>query len=134
MANRNLTKAKEAKKDEFYTQLEDINNELRHYREHFSGIWTIFRFEYPERAMIQNVPETIQKTIRKTIQKKLSKQQEAILIYLRKHPDATRKELVENIPDTTMGGIIHNLSRLQELGFLKRVGGRKQGFWQIVEL
>lgn len=37
MANRNLTKAKEAKKDEFYTQLEDINNELRHYREHFRG-------------------------------------------------------------------------------------------------
>lgn len=37
MANKNLTKAKEAKKDEFYTQLEDINNELRHYREHFRG-------------------------------------------------------------------------------------------------
>ena len=35
MANKNLNKAKEAKKDEFYTQLEDINNELRHYREHF---------------------------------------------------------------------------------------------------
>ena len=26
MANKNLNKAKEAKKDEFYTQLEDINN------------------------------------------------------------------------------------------------------------
>ena len=37
MANKNLNKAKEAKKDEFYTQLEDINNELRHYREHFRG-------------------------------------------------------------------------------------------------
>lgn len=37
MANRNLNKAKGAKKDEFYTQLEDINNELRHYREHFRG-------------------------------------------------------------------------------------------------
>ena len=37
MANKNLNKAKEAKKDEFYTQLEDINNELRHYREHFCG-------------------------------------------------------------------------------------------------
>lgn len=35
MANKNLNKAKEAKKDEFYTQLEDINNELKHYREHF---------------------------------------------------------------------------------------------------
>lgn len=37
MANKNLNKAKEAKKDEFYTQLEDINNELRYYREHFRG-------------------------------------------------------------------------------------------------
>ena len=37
MANSNLNKAKEAKKDEFYTQLEDINNELRHYRELFRG-------------------------------------------------------------------------------------------------
>lgn len=37
MANKNLNKAKSAKKDEFYTQLEDINNELKHYREHFRG-------------------------------------------------------------------------------------------------
>ena len=35
MANKNLNAAKEAKKDEFYTQLIDIENELRHYREHF---------------------------------------------------------------------------------------------------
>ncbi len=33
--NRNLTKAKKNKKDEFYTQLSDIENELRHYKEHF---------------------------------------------------------------------------------------------------
>ena len=37
MAKRNIDKAKAAKKDEFYTQLEDINNELRHYRDHFHG-------------------------------------------------------------------------------------------------
>lgn len=37
MVKRNIDKAKKAKKDEFYTQLEDINNELRHYREHFRG-------------------------------------------------------------------------------------------------
>ena len=34
-SNSNLKNAKQAKKDEFYTQLSDINNELRHYREHF---------------------------------------------------------------------------------------------------
>ena len=37
MAKRTIDKAKAAKKDEFYTQLEDINNELRHYREYFRG-------------------------------------------------------------------------------------------------
>ena len=37
MANKNLNAAKSAKKDEFYTQLVDIENELRHYKEHFRG-------------------------------------------------------------------------------------------------
>ena len=36
-ANRNLHQAKAKKKDEFYTQLVDIENELRHYRQHFRG-------------------------------------------------------------------------------------------------
>lgn len=35
MANSNLNKAKNAKKDEFYTQLVDIENELKHYKRHF---------------------------------------------------------------------------------------------------
>ena len=38
MANNvKLHAANKAKKDEFYTQLSDIENELRHYREHFKG-------------------------------------------------------------------------------------------------
>lgn len=35
--NAALGKAKDAKQDEFYTQLADIENELRHYRPHFKG-------------------------------------------------------------------------------------------------
>lgn len=35
--NKNLHAAKTSKKDEFYTQLDDINNELRHYKGHFNG-------------------------------------------------------------------------------------------------
>ena len=31
----NLTKAKSAKNDEFYTQLTDVSNELMHYKQHF---------------------------------------------------------------------------------------------------
>ncbi|EAJ3732454.1 hypothetical protein DCU87_00265 [Campylobacter upsaliensis] len=35
VANTNLHDAKKNKKDEFYTQLSDIENELQHYKEHF---------------------------------------------------------------------------------------------------
>lgn len=37
MANKNLNAAKVAKKDEFYTQLSDIERELQHYWPHFRG-------------------------------------------------------------------------------------------------
>ncbi len=39
MANNNkaLSAANKAKKDEFYTQLSDIENELKHYKKHFKG-------------------------------------------------------------------------------------------------
>ena len=35
MASANLRKARAAKNDEFYTRLEDVSKELKHYREHF---------------------------------------------------------------------------------------------------
>jgi hypothetical protein len=37
MANKNLHQAKDSKKDEFYTQLADIERELKHYKDHFKG-------------------------------------------------------------------------------------------------
>lgn len=37
MARKDLAQAKDAKKDEFYTQLSDIEKELVHYREYFRG-------------------------------------------------------------------------------------------------
>ncbi|MHB1294400.1 MAG: adenine-specific methyltransferase EcoRI family protein [Anaerolineae bacterium] len=35
--NRNLHRARDAKEDEFYTQLADIEREMNHYRQHFQG-------------------------------------------------------------------------------------------------
>jgi len=35
--NSNLSQARKAKNDDFYTQLYDIENELRHYKHHFKG-------------------------------------------------------------------------------------------------
>ncbi len=37
MANDNLRKAKKQKNDEFYTQFNDIQNELKYYQKHFEG-------------------------------------------------------------------------------------------------
>lgn len=37
MTNKNLNAAKKAKNDEFYTSMEDIEKELKHYTKHFKG-------------------------------------------------------------------------------------------------
>ena len=36
--NTGLNQANKQKKDEFYTQLSDIENELRHYKSHFNAL------------------------------------------------------------------------------------------------
>lgn len=92
---------------------------------------TTFKFEYPERATTQSDQKTTQKTTQKAIQN-LTEQQ-AILSFLKEHPEATRKEISESLSGITEDGVKYNLSRLQELGLLKRIGGRKQGYWQIIE-
>lgn len=62
MANANLHKAKDAKNDEFYTQLTDVAKELMHYKEHFkdkivfcncddptwSAFWKYFHLNFEE--------------------------------------------------------------------------------------
>lgn len=47
MANKNLNAAKVAKKDEFYTQLSDIERELQHYWKHFRGKVVLCNCEDP---------------------------------------------------------------------------------------
>ena len=37
VTNQNLKAARKSKKDEFYTQLSDIEKELKHYRQHFKN-------------------------------------------------------------------------------------------------
>ena len=45
--NSNLGAAKRAKNDEFYTQLTDIEKELRHYRRHFKGVAVLCNCDDP---------------------------------------------------------------------------------------
>lgn len=46
--NSNLSKAKSAKNDEFYTQMSDIEKELRHYKEHFKNKIVFCNCDDPE--------------------------------------------------------------------------------------
>ena len=46
MANKNFNAAKTAKKDEFYTQLTDIERELQHYWPHFRDIELLYVSNY----------------------------------------------------------------------------------------
>ena len=73
----------------------------------------------------------LQKTIQKTIQK--TELQKMIIKYLKDNPKATQMELSENIENATLGGVKYNLIRLQESGVIKRVGGRKQGHWEVLD-
>lgn len=76
--------------------------------------------------------ETAQKT-RKTTQKELSTTQKAVLDYFRNYPKGTRADAANAIPDLSEDGIKYIIGRLQQLGFLKREGGRKDGYWVVIE-
>ena len=51
VANKLLNDARQNKKDEFYTQLSDIENELRHYKEHFRGKTVLCNCDDPRVSM-----------------------------------------------------------------------------------
>jgi ATP-dependent DNA helicase RecG len=62
---------------------------------------------------------------------KLTDVQNSVLKYLSEHPTATRVEISKNLDGVSENGVKYTLSRLQRLGLLKRVGGRKEGHWEI---
>ncbi len=105
-----------------------------------SGVWTIFRFSYPNDLsvvksnsnVLKNSVETTQKTTQKT-DIRLSELQLAILSYLSKNRAASRKEISDNISNITENGIKYHIAKLQKLGLLRRVGSKKGGYWEILK-
>jgi len=111
--NRDLHKAKDAKKDEFYTQLTDIEKELKHYRSHFRDKVVYCNCDDPR---ISNFFHYFSYNFEKLGLKKLIatcyKNQEVDLfslnnseraIYLEYDGDKTGR----NVPDPSEIGIIH---------------------------
>ena len=50
LSNKNLSKAKNTKNDEFYTQLQDIERELNHYKSHFKDKVIFLNCDDPEES------------------------------------------------------------------------------------
>jgi predicted HTH transcriptional regulator len=72
-------------------------------------------------------------TTQKTNQKELTESQKRILLEIKNNPLIIRLELTSIIKDITEEGIKYNLKVLTKNGYIKRVGGRKIGSWQIIE-
>ena len=79
----------------------------------------------------QKEETTTQKSIIAT-PKPLTATQKEILEYLHKHPTANRQEVAKVIDNITEDGVKYNIGRLQQYGVLKRVGGRKNGHWEVI--
>jgi len=74
-------------------------------------------------------PETEGKTTGKTTGKAKGKA-EALLNFLTTHPSATIPEMAAEV-NLTENGVNYHLRKLKETKRLKRIGGRKEGHWQV---
>ena len=90
----------------------------------------------------QNAQKNAQKDAQKDAQKELetllgdkigllSDKQLFILSQIFINPQITRRELVDNNKELTADSVKHHIARLQELGLLRREGGRKNGIWVV---
>ena len=71
------------------------------------------------------------KTSEKTTGKTTEKTTEKILCIIKNNPRVTYRELAE-VLEMTEDGIYWSVKQLRKQGLLHRIGGRKEGYWQVV--
>ena len=62
--------------------------------------------------------------------RRLSRLQREILVKVQEDSSYTRSQLASMIDNASLSGVISALSRLQELGIIRRVGPDKGGHWK----
>ena len=110
-------------------------NEFTIQKEDLKGSSTIQKSESTIQKKGLKDGDTIQKDDLKdsdTTQKDLDTTQKKVLEYFSAHPHSTIDEAVAAIEDLSLGGVKFIISKLQQKGLLKRVGGRKQGEWKVL--
>ena len=96
-----------------------------------SGIWTTFKFEYPQRATIQSDPKATQKATQKRPETDQQKQENVILELIKENPHIQRKELVSRL-GIHESSVKRRLASLQEKGIIKHIGPNKGGYWELI--
>jgi ATP-dependent DNA helicase RecG len=87
--------------------------------------------EVVEIASQVTTQEKTQKRTQKYTQKRTQKQQ-AILDFLKAHPEAGRKDIAENIDGVTENGVKSIIRALQQKNLLRRVGPDRGGHWEVI--
>ena len=80
----------------------------------------------------RNNPNGSQKSSQKGSQKGSQKTSDKILQLIKENPRITREVLAEST-DISSRMVAKYLKTLQEQGILKRIGGRKEGYWEWVD-
>ena len=78
---------------------------------------------------IEEIIETEKKVTVKVTQK-VTVNQQKILNLIKENPFITQEELSKNI-GIARKSIISNMKKLQDVGFIKRIGADKNGYWQV---
>ena len=92
----------------------------------------IWRTTQKSGSTTQKSENTTQKS-ENTTQKELTTTQKAVLDYLKENPQAGRVEIAKCLGNVSEDGVKFIIGRLQQLGLLKREGGRKHGHWIVTD-
>ena len=74
--------------------------------------------------------KTSEKMPEKTSEKTTEKTTEKILCIIENNPSVTYRELAEALA-MTEDGIYWSVKQFRKQGLLHRIGGRKEGYWQV---
>ena len=80
---------------------------------------------------VVNTTGTTGKITGKITEKTTEKTTEKILCIIKNNPRVTYRELAEALA-MTEDGIYWSVKQLRKQGLLHRIGGRKEGYWQVV--
>jgi ATP-dependent DNA helicase RecG len=91
-----------------------------------NGVTVIFKLR---KATQKSSDKTTQKTTQETTQKTADK----ILEIIKINPNYSRVQIAESIGNITADGVKYQLEQLKSKGRIKRIGGDKGGYWEILK-